>query len=136
MRDPVGGVEAFARVKVPKEMLPRFVPVGDGRTFVPLEDLIAKNLDALFPGMEIVDHAVFRVTRDADFTVSDEADDLVRAVEDELRRRRFGEVVRVEVSASMSADDARADHRLARRRGGGRLRGHRACSTSRTCGTS
>ena len=103
VRDPVGGVEAFARVKVPKEMLPRFVPVGDGRTFVPLEDLIAKNLDVLFPGMEIVDHAVFRVTRDADFTVSDEADDLVRAVEDELRRRRFGEVVRVEVSASMSA---------------------------------
>ena len=103
VRDPVGGMEAFARVKVPKEMLPRFVPVGDGKTFVPLEDLIAKNLDVLFPGMEIVDHAVFRVTRDADFTVSDEADDLVRAVEDELRRRRFGEVVRVEVSASMSA---------------------------------
>ena len=102
VRDPVGGVEAFARVKVPKEMLPRFVPVGDGRTFVPLEDLIAKHLTALFPGMEIVDHAVFRVTRDADFTVSDEADDLVRAVEDELRRRRFGEVVRVEVGASMS----------------------------------
>jgi polyphosphate kinase len=102
VRDPVGGVEAFARVKVPKEMLPRFVPVGDGKTFVLLEDLIAKNLDVLFPGMEIVDHEVFRVTRDADFTVSDEADDLVRAVEDELRRRRFGEVVRVEVSASMS----------------------------------
>jgi polyphosphate kinase len=104
VRDPAGGLEAFARVKVPKEMLPRFVPVGDGKTFVPLEDLIAKNLDVLFPGMEIVDHAVFRVTRDADFTVSDEADDLVRAVEDELRRRRFGEVVRVEVSDSMSAD--------------------------------
>ncbi len=103
VRDPVGGVEAFARVKVPTEMLPRFVPVGDGRTFVPLEDLIAKNLDALFPGMEIVDHSIFRVTRDADFTVSDEADDLVKAVEDELRRRRFGEVVRVEVGASMSA---------------------------------
>src|SRR5829696_4217746 len=103
VRDPVGGLEAFARVKVPKEMLPRFVPVGDGRTFVPLEDLIAKNLTALFPGMEIVDHAVFRVTRDADFTVSDEADDLVRAVEDELRRRRFGEVVRVEVGSAMSA---------------------------------
>ena len=102
VRDPVGGLEAFARVKVPKEMLPRFVPVGDGKTFVPLEDLIAKNLDALFPGMEIVDRAVFRVTRDADFTVSDEADDLVRAVEDELRRRRFGEVVRVEVGSSMS----------------------------------
>src|SRR3954462_12417187 len=103
VRDPVGGVEAFARVKVPKEMLPRFVPVGDGRTFVPLEDLIDKHLDELFPGMQIVDHAVFRVTRDADFTVSDEADDLVRAVEDELRRRRFGEVVRVEVGAGMSA---------------------------------
>jgi polyphosphate kinase len=103
VRDPVGGLEAFARVKVPKEMLPRFVPVGDGATFVPLEDLIAKHLETLFPGMEIVDHAVFRVTRDADFTVSDEADDLVRAVEDELRRRRFGEVVRVEVGAGMSA---------------------------------
>ena len=104
VRDPIGGVEAFARVKVPKEMLPRFVPVGDDRrTFVLLEDLIAEHLDALFPGMEIVDHSVFRVTRDADFTVSDEADDLVRAVEDELRRRRFGEVVRVEVGASMSA---------------------------------
>src|SRR5215203_6967888 len=104
VRDPQTEQEAFARVKVPKEMLPRFVPVGDGRTFVPLEDLIAKNLDALFPGMEIVDHAVFRVTRDADFTVSDEADDLVRAVEDELRRRRFGEVVRVEVEAGMNQD--------------------------------
>jgi polyphosphate kinase len=102
VRDPIGGLEAFARVKVPKEMLPRFMPIGDGRTFVPLEDLIAKHLDALFPGMEIVDYDSFRVTRDADFTVSDEADDLVRAVEDELRRRRFGEVVRVEVGAGMS----------------------------------
>jgi polyphosphate kinase len=103
VRDPITGVETFARVKVPKEMLPRFVPVGDGLTFVPLEDLIAQNLDELFPGMEIVDYDVFRVTRDADFTVSDEADDLLRAVEDELRRRRFGEVVRVEVGAGMSA---------------------------------
>jgi polyphosphate kinase len=103
VRDPVTGVETFARVKVPKEMLPRFVPTGDGYTFVPLEDLIAKHLDTLFPGMEIVDYDVFRVTRDADFTVSDEADDLLRAVEDELRRRRFGDVVRVEVGANMSA---------------------------------
>jgi polyphosphate kinase len=103
VHDPVTGVETFARVKVPKEMLPRFVPTGDGYTFVPLEDLIAHHLDALFPGMEIVDYDVFRVTRDADFTVSDEADDLLRAVEDELRRRRFGEVVRVEVGAGMSA---------------------------------
>ena len=104
VRDPQTGQETFARVKVPKEMLPRFVPVGDGRTFVPLEDLIAQHLDKLFPGMEIVDHDVFRVTRDADFTVSDEADDLLRAVEDELRRRRFGEVVRVEVGAGMTPE--------------------------------
>jgi polyphosphate kinase len=87
-------------------MLPRFVAVGDAdRTcFVTLEALIAANLDALFPGMEIVDHATFRVTRDADFDVSDEADDLLTAVEQELRRRRFGEVVRLEVGASMSAE--------------------------------
>ena len=104
VRDPQTGQETFARVKVPKEMLPRFVSVGDGRTFVPLEDLIAQHLDKLFPGMEIVDHDVFRVTRDADFTVSDEADDLLRAVEDELRRRRFGEVVRVEVAAGMAPE--------------------------------
>jgi polyphosphate kinase len=84
-------------------MLPRFVPTGDGYTFVPLEELIAKHLDTLFPGMEIVDYDVFRVTRDADFTVSDEADDLLQAVEAELRARRFGEVVRVEVGAGMSA---------------------------------
>jgi polyphosphate kinase len=102
VRDPQTDQETFARVKVPKEMLPRFVPVGDGRTFVPLEDLIAEHLDALFPGMEIVDIDVFRVTRDADFTIDDEADDLLRAVEQELRRRRFGEVVRVEVGAGMS----------------------------------
>ncbi len=103
VRDPVTDVQTFARVKVPKEMLPRFQAVGDGHTFVPLEDLIAANLDALFPGMEILDHHVFRVTRDADFTVSDEADDLLQAVEDELRARRFGEAVRVEVSAGMSS---------------------------------
>ncbi len=103
VHDPVTDVQTFARVKVPKEMLPRFVPVGDGATFVPLEDLIAENLDALFPGMEILDRHVFRVTRDADFTVSDEADDLLQAVEAELRRRRFGEAVRVEVSAGMSS---------------------------------
>ncbi len=103
VRDPITEVETFARVKVPKEMLPRFVPVGDGHTFVRLEELIAENLDVLFPGMEILDHAAFRVTRDADFTVSDEADDLLQAVEQELRARRFGEVVRVEVEAGMSA---------------------------------
>ena len=103
LRDPVTRTETFARVKVPKEVLPRFVEIG-GRTFVPLEAIIARHLDVLFPGMEILRHDYFRVTRDADFTVSDEADDLLRAVEDELRRRRFGEVVRLEVSASMDED--------------------------------
>jgi polyphosphate kinase len=103
VRDPVSEVETFARVKVPKEVLPRFVPIGDG-TFVPLESVISRHLDDLFPGMEILRHDFFRVTRDADFTVSDEADDLLRAVEDELRRRRFGEVVRLEVASSMDPD--------------------------------
>ena len=101
VRDPDSGHTSFARVKVPKEMLPRFLPVGTGRTFVGLEEVIACELGDLFPGMEIVEHGIFRVTRDADFEVSDEADDLLRAVEAELRRRRFGEVVRVEVQAGM-----------------------------------
>jgi polyphosphate kinase len=103
LRDPVSRTETFARVKVPKEVLPRFVPLGDN-VFVPLETVIARHLDQLFPGMEILRHDFFRVTRDADFTVSDEADDLLQAVEDELRRRRFGEVVRLEVSSSMDPD--------------------------------
>jgi polyphosphate kinase len=102
VRDPQTQLVTFARVKVPKEMLPRFVPTGEEHTFVALEDLIAANLHTLFPGMEIVDHGFFRVTRDADFEVSDEADDLLRAVEAELRRRRFGEVVRLEVDSGMS----------------------------------
>jgi polyphosphate kinase len=103
VRDPATSQATFARVKVPKEMLPRFVPVegAEGYVFVPLEELIAHNLTDLFPGMEILDHGFFRVTRDADFEVSDEADDLLQAVEAELRRRRFGEAVRVEVEAGM-----------------------------------
>jgi polyphosphate kinase len=103
VRDPVSGQVTFARVKVPKEMLPRFVALEtEPTTFVPMEELIAANLEALFPGMEVVQHGVFRVTRDADFEISDEADDLLTAVEDELRRRRFGEVVRVEIAAGMA----------------------------------
>jgi polyphosphate kinase len=103
LRDPTSGFETFARVKVPKEMLPRFIRVGASgeETFVSLEDVIAANLDQLFPGVEILHHGVFRVTRDADFTVSDEADDLLAAVETQVRRRRFGEVVRVEVNRGM-----------------------------------
>ena len=105
LRDPQTQQRTFARVKVPKEILDRFVEVGDAR-FVPLEEVIAANLDALFPGMEILEHGYFRVTRDADLDISDEADDLLEAVETELRRRRFGEVVRLEVAAGM-ADDLR-----------------------------
>jgi polyphosphate kinase len=103
LRDPESGTEIIARVKVPKELLGRFLPVGDdGKAFVPLEEVIAANLDALFPGTEVVEHGYFRVTRDADFTVSDEADDLLQAVQDEIRRRRFGEVVRLEIAAGMN----------------------------------
>jgi len=101
-RDPDSGHATFARVKVPTEVLPRFVALGDSKTFVLLEDVIAHNLDTLFPGMEIAEYDYFRVTRDADLAISDEADDLLQAVEDELRRRRLGEVVRVEVGARIA----------------------------------
>ncbi|MGH7662237.1 MAG: polyphosphate kinase 1 [Vulcanimicrobiaceae bacterium] len=92
----------FARVKVPPS-LPRFIPisgVAEGHHwFVTLEDLIAYNLDDLFPGMIVRDSYLFRVTRDADLDIQeDEADDLLAAIESELRRRRFGEPVRLEVS--------------------------------------
>jgi polyphosphate kinase len=103
LRDPESGTEIIARVKVPKELLGRFVPLGEeGTAFVPLEEAIAANLDALFPGTDVVDYGYFRVTRDADFNVSDEADDLLQAVQDEIRRRRFGEVVRLEIAAGMN----------------------------------
>ncbi len=103
LHDPDSEHDAYARVKVPKEVLPRFVEISRN-TFVPLEDIIANHLDLLFPGMELLSYDLFRVTRDADFEVNDEADDLLAAVEDELRRRRFGEVVRLEVGASMDRD--------------------------------
>ncbi len=102
LRNPEKDEEVAARVKVPKELLRRFLSVGEsGLTFVPLEEVIAANLDDLFPGMEIVHHSLFRVTRDTDYDVSDETDDLLLAVEEEVRRRRFGEVVRLEVSPDM-----------------------------------
>jgi polyphosphate kinase len=102
LRDPDQDTEILARVKVPKELLGRFLRIGENQsTLVPLDDLIAANLAALFPGMEVIDHALFRVTRDTDYDVSDEADDLMQAVEEELRRRRFGEVVRLEIEAGM-----------------------------------
>jgi polyphosphate kinase len=102
VRDPESGEERFARVKVP-EGLPRFMAVGKRGVLVPLEATMSHFMGRLFPQMEISETAVFRVTRNADFTVSDEADDLLEAVEMELRRRRFGDVVRLEVSESMSS---------------------------------
>jgi polyphosphate kinase len=101
VREPESGEDRFARVKVP-EVLPRFLPVGSRGLLLPLEETIAHFLSWLFPGMEVVEHVVFRVTRDADFEVSDEADDLLEAVELELRRRRFGDAVRLEVASTAS----------------------------------
>jgi polyphosphate kinase len=101
--DPDTGEERFARVKIP-EGLPRFVEIGDRGLYVPMEQVIAHFLPTLFPGATIVERAAFRVTRDADFEVSDDAADLLEAVESQLRKRRFGDVVRVEVSSSASAE--------------------------------
>src|SRR6188472_1545698 len=102
VRDPDSGEERFARVKVP-ELLPRFMAVGERGLYLPLERVIRHFLGRLFPKMEILECCIFRVSRDADFELSDEADDLREAVEDELRRRRFGDAVRVEITGSASA---------------------------------
>ena len=94
----------FARVKVPSS-LPRFVQVGQSSRWVPLSQIIAAHLHVLFPGVEILAHHLFRVTRNADLTVREgEADDLLAAIETELRRRRFGNAIRLEVSAGMSPE--------------------------------
>nr|MBA2599419.1 RNA degradosome polyphosphate kinase [Actinomycetota bacterium] len=101
VRDPGVDRHHFARVKVPP-LLPRFVSVSGEELFVPLEDIIAANLERLFPGMEIVEHHAFRVTRNADLEVNDDgAEDLLQALEDELRRRRFSPAVRLEIESSM-----------------------------------
>jgi polyphosphate kinase len=101
--DPDTGEERFARVKIP-EGLPRFLDAASRGLYVPLEQVIAHFLPALFPGVDVVERAAFRVTRDADFEVSDDAADLLEAVESQLRKRRFGDVVRVEVSSSASSE--------------------------------
>jgi polyphosphate kinase len=95
----------FARVKIP-QTLPRFISVepspSESRTFVLLEDLIARHLASLFPGMAVREAYLFRVTRDADLDLQeDEADDLLQAIESELQRRRFGEPVRLEIERGM-----------------------------------
>jgi polyphosphate kinase len=100
-----GPVEHVARVKVPGS-LPRFIPLdlapAGQRWFVMLEDVIANNMEALFPGLRVLASYLFRVTRDADLDLQeDEADDLLRAIESELRKRRLGEPVRLEVEPRM-----------------------------------
>jgi polyphosphate kinase len=103
VRDRDTGVRRFARVKVPP-LLPRFLRLSGGRKFVLVEQVIAAHLERLFPGMTIVEHQPFRVTRDADVDIEvDEADDLLVTLESLLRdRKRAPEAVRLEVSSSMS----------------------------------
>jgi polyphosphate kinase len=107
VRDPATGSRRFARVKVPP-LLPRFVELPDGERFVPIEQVIAAHLQVLFPGMEIVGHSAFRLTRDADFELEeDEGGDLLEAIESVLRRRLRGATpVRVELDAQ-TTDEVR-----------------------------
>jgi len=105
---PGSGRRAFARVKIPG-VVPRYVPVRtgdpDAHEFLPLDDLIANNLSRLFPGLEIRDITPFRVTRSAAMDEEDDdVDDLMEQVEDELRRRRFADAVRIEVPPEASDD--------------------------------
>ena len=105
VRDPQRNQPRFARVKVPP-VLPRLIPLAEGRRYVPLEDVIALHLQSLFPGMEVVDHHPFRVTRDGDLDdVDSDAEDLLAAIQTELRRRRrHARVVRLEVNPGVSAE--------------------------------
>ncbi len=101
VRNAASGEERFARVKVPP-VLPRFVALPDGVRFVPLEQVIAAHLGSLFPGMEILAHHPFRVTRDADIELTDESEDLLAAMESVLRQRsRFGLEIRLEIDTTM-----------------------------------
>jgi polyphosphate kinase len=96
------GEERFARVKVPK-ILPRWVPLDEPNTFVPLEQVIGANLESLFPGIEIIGWSTFRITRNADLEIKhDEAEDLLSLIQEEVRNRKFGAVTRIEVSPGTS----------------------------------
>jgi len=107
VREPDSDVDKFARVKVPNNVR-RFVVVkqtAEIAEFLPLEDLIAAHLSALFPGMRVVEHHLFRVTRNTDFEVDEDRDeDLLQALERELVRRRFGPPVRLEVAEGIDED--------------------------------
>jgi polyphosphate kinase len=118
IRDPESGQRQFARVKVPQKILPRFVPLPNNLcdrhptpvfTAVPLEQVVAFHLELLFPGMTIEGHYFFRITRDADLELRDlEADDLMEALQEGLRKRRLGgEVVRLEVANEMPEEMVR-----------------------------
>lgn len=98
VRDPQTGVEHFARVKVPRS-LPRWLPTKRANWFVPLEQVIGAHLDKLFPGMEVRNWNVFRITRNSDIELAafEEAEDLLASIEEQVFRRRFGEVIRLEV---------------------------------------
>lgn len=102
--DPATQTPRFARVKVPKS-LPRWVGFGRQNQFIPLEQVIGANLGALFPGMDVISHNVFRVTRYSDLELanSEEQDDLLAMIEEQVFQRRFAEVVRLEVETGMSA---------------------------------
>lgn len=104
VRNAKTGRQEFARLKVPP-MLPRFVEVsreGDRVRYIALEDLIAHNLADLFPGMEILDHHAFRLTRNEDMVIEeDETENLIQALEAELMRRRFGPPIRLEITDDM-----------------------------------
>ena len=107
VEDKKSGESRFARVKVPP-LLPRFVPLSDGERLVPLEQVIAANLDSLFPDMTIGDRHCFRVTRNAEIDFEDnDAEDLLEAIELEIRRRRFGDAVRLEIDPNMTEEAVR-----------------------------
>jgi len=102
IHDPVSKAVRFARVKVPKS-LPRWIPFGRGNTFIPLEQVIGANLGALFPGMDIQGYNAFRVTRysDLELTHSEDDDNLLQLIEEQVFERRFAEVVRIEVESDV-----------------------------------
>ena len=113
LRNPRSGKEHFARIKVP-DSLPRLIQVpgreldaadkAAGCAVIPIEIVIGQHLDHLFPGMDILEHHLFRVTRNEDLEVEeDDAENLLKAMEKELERRRFGDCVRLEVEDTISS---------------------------------
>ncbi|MEO6528150.1 MAG: polyphosphate kinase 1, partial [Gemmatimonadaceae bacterium] len=105
VRDPVLGTVHFARVKVPKRLTRWMLVPGRAHQFVPLEHVIGENLEALFPGMEILGWYAFRLTRysDLEFTNLEDPEDLLATIEEQVFERRFGEVIRLEVQDDMPA---------------------------------